>query len=86
MCVCLYLCVGSLRGQKRASDPLELELQEVGAGNSAQVLWKSSKCFLTAETALGNTGWLAEILLSLPPSTGIMGTCFRGAGGWVSAV
>lgn len=45
VCVCLCLCVGSLRGQKRASDPLGLELQEVGAGNSAQVLWKSCKCF-----------------------------------------
>ena len=39
-------------GQKRASDPLELELQTVvarceGAGNQAQVLCKSSKGLIT---------------------------------------
>jgi hypothetical protein len=39
---------GALRGQKRASDPLELELQRVVATMSAedetQVLRKSNQC------------------------------------------
>jgi hypothetical protein len=50
LCVseCRYLhqvCGGALRGQKRASEPLELELQavmssQVGAGNRIQVTCK----------------------------------------------
>lgn len=40
---------GACRGQKRASDPLELKLRmvvshQVGAGNRTQVLCKSNKC------------------------------------------
>ena len=41
---------GTYRGQKRASDPVEPDLEtavscSVGAGNQTQVLWKSSQCF-----------------------------------------
>lgn len=43
-----YMCIGALRGQKKASDALKLELQVVmsycmGAGNLSWVLWRSSK-------------------------------------------
>lgn len=55
MYVCTYICMFIMsrpiapKGQKRASDALELELQlvvslPVGAGNSAWVFCKRSKC------------------------------------------
>jgi hypothetical protein len=42
--------LGALRGQKRTSDLLKLELEmvwghHVGAGNQTWVIWKSSKSF-----------------------------------------
>ena len=45
------------RGQKRALDPSELELQvvvscHVGAGNGTQVLCKSNGCSVTHESSL----------------------------------
>lgn len=50
VCMCLYTtCVlGAYGGQKKASDPLELELQmkksyHVGCGNLTWVLYKSGK-------------------------------------------
>lgn len=51
MCVfCLHVCVcttgvpGALRGQNRALDPLELELEMVvGVGNQTWVFYKSNK-------------------------------------------
>lgn len=52
MCVCVpCLCVQFPRGQKRAPEPLELELQMVGSchvvtGNQTQVLWTSRMCSL----------------------------------------
>jgi hypothetical protein len=37
--------VGAHKDQKRASDPLELQLQVVvGAGNHTYILWKSREC------------------------------------------
>lgn len=43
-----HICAGALESQKRASDSLELELQEVvnlvlGTRNKTWILWKSSK-------------------------------------------
>lgn len=59
----LYICIfttcmpDTCRGQKRAYDPLEQELQvamacHVGDGNQAQDLRKNSKCFLTSLSSL----------------------------------
>ena len=49
VCLCTVYMPGACRGQKRASDPLELELQIVvssqgEAGNWPWVLCKSNKC------------------------------------------
>jgi hypothetical protein len=52
MCVCVCVCVcvcGAHTSQKRASDPLEPELEMVvsycvGSRNHTWVLWKSSQC------------------------------------------
>lgn len=49
-CMCTICVLGTLRGQKRASDTLELELHMVvsclfGAGNWAEVFYKSSKYY-----------------------------------------
>lgn len=51
LCVCLHTaCVSRICGaQKRAADPLELELQVVvscheDAKNQTQVLWKNIQC------------------------------------------
>lgn len=46
----LYAIPGTCSGQKRISDPLELELEmfgsrPVGTGDENQVLWKSSQRF-----------------------------------------
>jgi hypothetical protein len=46
LCVCMP---GACGGQKRASDPLELELQmvvncHVSSGNQIWVLWKNNQC------------------------------------------
>ena len=49
-CVSVTTCVpGACGGQKRASDPLELELemvmrQDVGAGNWTRVIWTNTVC------------------------------------------
>lgn len=54
LCLCACLCTtfmsGASRGQKRTSDPLELELQipvncHVGARNRTWVFCKSNQCF-----------------------------------------
>ena len=58
MCVCTMCCFNTYvhhvlpatcGGQKKALDPLELQLQmvvslHVGSGNLTQVLWKNSQC------------------------------------------
>lgn len=56
MFVCMYVCIPLVclvvyRGQKNASDTVELELEmvanyHVAAGNQTQVLWKNKFCFL----------------------------------------
>lgn len=53
-------CLFTIRGQKKAPNPLELELQMVanyvvGAGNQMLVLCKANKGFLTAEPVLQPT-------------------------------
>ena len=49
VCMCPMHMFGGLRGQKKAWDSLELELQmlvscHVGAGNQTWILWKNSQC------------------------------------------
>ena len=48
-CMCATCMSGACRGQKRASDPLEVDLQaavchHVGAEKQNQLLSKSSRC------------------------------------------
>lgn len=48
-CVYTTFKLGASRGQKRVSDPLELELDRVvsrcvGAANQTQVLWRNGQC------------------------------------------
>jgi hypothetical protein len=57
--VCVMYTCSTGGGQKRASDPPELELcivrnLHVGAGNQTLVLWKSIQCsyFLSARSSL----------------------------------
>lgn len=53
LCVCVCVHAGAHKGQKRLSDPLKLELQAVvgrlmcGYWEETQLIWKSSKVFLT---------------------------------------
>jgi hypothetical protein len=49
MCVCATFTHDAHRGQKRALDPLDLDLQmvvsqHVGAAHTPWVLWKGSQC------------------------------------------
>lgn len=50
MRVCILHARKTFRDQKKASDPLQLELYtagiwRVGAGNQTSVLWNGSQCF-----------------------------------------
>jgi hypothetical protein len=49
VCICTTCLLGTCRGQMRALDSLELEVETVvshyaGARNKTQVFYKSSKC------------------------------------------
>lgn len=64
-----YMC-STHRGQKRASDPLELELWMVvshhtGARNRAQVLCESSKCALNGRAS--SSDWSLPVLTQAEP-------------------
>jgi hypothetical protein len=70
MCICALCDYSTCRGQKRALDPLELELTNLvrymDAGNQTQVTWKSSQCSLSPALFLSTFK-----ILSVDPSISI---------------
>lgn len=63
MCVCALCVFGDQRGQKRASDPVELKLQELGSYQMASETHTDtpSLCSMSSHVSLGQ-----QLLLIFP--------------------